>query len=139
MSEETLKLDEQLYDYLLGRREQLLARSLDRSSKDFWFVYGRSQGISDVFKEKLSLNTLIRDTSDLKALIVPPGSGVYGGLYITSQSLPLTTIRSQLYSDEFVSYASLLGKYKSGGYYTFSSKDVKKYLDYKFAYRRGLF
>ncbi|MFG6319101.1 MAG: hypothetical protein K1W33_04465 [Clostridia bacterium] len=33
--------------------------------------------------------------------------------------------------EEFGEYVSLLGKYKSGGYYTFSSKDVKTYLDYK--------
>ena len=46
--------------------------------------------------------------------------------------------KNALMSDDFVAYISLLGKYKSGGYYTFSSKDVKAYLDYKLAYEGGL-
>ncbi len=139
LSEDDLKTDEELYDYLIKRRAQLQARSLEKSGKNAWFLFGRSQGISDVYRDKLSLNTFVRDVSDLKILTVPRGSGVYGGLYITSSSLSLSSIRSQLYSDEFISYVALLGKYKSGGYYTFSSKDVKKFLDYKFAYTRGLF
>lgn len=36
-----------------------------------------------------------------------------------------------LKNNEFYIYISLLGKYKSGGYYTYSTKDVKTYLDYK--------
>ena len=137
LSEEELKRDEELYRYLLSRREQLLSRSLEKSGREFWFLYGRSQGIADVFKEKLTLNTLIRNISDLKILNVPSGVGVYGGLYITSSSVPLSAVRVQLRSDEFVTYAALLGKYKSGGYYAFSSKDVKKFLDYKLARERA--
>jgi hypothetical protein len=34
-------------------------------------------------------------------------------------------------SSDFLDYVSVLGKYKNGGYYTFSSSDVKKYLIYK--------
>jgi len=30
----------------------------------------------------------------------------------------------------------LLGKYKNGGYFTFSSKDVKAFLDYVFAEKK---
>ena len=132
LSEDELKSDEELYDYLVKRREQLQERSLDKSIKDAWFLFGRRQGISDVYKDKLSLNPIVRDVSDLKMMTASPGTGVYSGLYITSPSLSLSSIRSQLNSDEFVSYVALLGKYKCGGYYTFSSKDVKKFLDYKF-------
>ncbi len=34
-------------------------------------------------------------------------------------------------------YVALLGKYKSGGYYTFSSKDLKRYLACRLAEREG--
>ena len=60
------------------------------------------------------------------------GSGVYGGLYILTD-LPRKRISDVLLTGDFMDYISLLGKYKSGGYYTFSSKDLKRYLYYKLA------
>ena len=57
---------------------------------------------------------------------------VYSGLYIVSNSISTEQIQKVLVEDEFVRFVSLLGKYKSGGYYTFSSKDVKSFLDYKY-------
>ena len=34
-------------------------------------------------------------------------------------------------NDDFIKYISVLKKYKSGGYYTFNSKELKQYLDFK--------
>ena len=93
--------------------------------------FGRSQAINDTFKDKLTVNTLIRTVSDLKFVKAGAGVGVYGGLYITSDTIPFDSIINVLKSNEFIKYVSLLGKYKSGGYYTFSSKDLKSFLDYK--------
>ena len=81
---------------------------------------------------------MLRNESDFKFTKAPPGTGVYGGLYITSNTISLDDISSALKTEEFMSYITLLSKYKSGGYYTFSSKDVKRFLDYKFAYEGGL-
>jgi adenine-specific DNA-methyltransferase len=86
----------------------------------------------------MTINALIRDQSDLKMLDCPAGVGVYSGLYIISPTIDYKEIKQALLSDEFVTYISLLGKYKSGGYYTFSSKDIKAYLNYVFAYEGGL-
>ena len=135
LEESDLQKDEKLYQYLLSNKETLLDRS---NESENWYAFGRSQAIGDTYRDKLSVNTLIRGAEDLKCVEVPAGTGVYSGLYVVSDSVPLYAIADALKTEEFANYVSLLGKYKSGGYYTFSSKDVKKYLNYKFAYDRGL-
>ena len=77
--------------------------------------------------------------NDLKLISAPSGTGVYSGLYLIGKNLSIDLAKEILVTEEFAIYISLLGKYKSGGFYTFSSKDVKLYLDYKLAYNGGLF
>lgn len=81
----------------------------------------------------------MRTHDDLKILNAPSGTGVYSGLYIVPNTFDIGIIKKCLLSSEFSTYVMLLGKYKSGGYYTFSSKDIKAYLDYKLAYNGGIF
>lgn len=138
IDEKEIRADLDMYAYLKSNEEKLLKRSNENNNKKYWYAYGRSQAISDTFKNKLSINAIIRNENDLKFAKAPAGTGVYGGLYIISESIPILAIQKALKSKEFIDYIYLLGKYKSGGYYTFSSKDVKAYLDYKFAYG-GLF
>ena len=80
----------------------------------------------------------MRTVDDLKLIPAPAGVGVYSGLYLVGDAVKIEMAKEALMSDDFVAYISLLGKYKSGGYYTYSSKDVKAYLDYKLAYEGGL-
>lgn len=110
----------------------LKKRSLGPS--DPWYGFGRSQGISDVYKRKYAVNSLLRCPGDLKLSLCEPGTGVYSGLYILTEH-SLDEIREILSADAFITYISMLGKYKSGGYYTYSSKDLQRYLNYKFAER----
>lgn len=128
--ESILKNDSTLYNYLLESKKLLLKRSNENDKSSFWYAYGRSQAINDTYKDKITINTLVRNTSDLKLIDAPPGTGVYSGLYIVSNTVDKSVIRELLMTDDFILYVSLLGKYKSGGYYTFSSKEVKIYLDY---------
>lgn len=98
---------------------------------DGWYLYGRTQALADVYKRRLSINTLIRDHHDLKFVELMPGEGVYSGLYI----IPLVDISLQHLQDilrtkAFTQYVKALKKYKSGGYFTFNSKDVEQYLNY---------
>ena len=137
--ESELQQDEPLYSYLLSQKDKLVNRSNEKDANEYWYAFGRSQALGDTYKDKVAINTLIRNADDFKFVYAPAGTGVYGGLYIISNSIPINEIKEALVSDEFVKYVSLLGKYKSGGYYTFSSKDVKSFLDYKFAYNGGLF
>ncbi|MDR1697774.1 MAG: SAM-dependent methyltransferase [Erysipelotrichaceae bacterium] len=133
ISLEKMEADRKLSDYLIQFREELENRSLDKKAS--WFSFGRTQGINDVNKEKIAINALLRDVNDIKVEIIKPGSGVYSGLYILS-SFSLEKIIAYIKTEEFVSYISLLGKYKSGGYYTFSSKDMKRFLKYKISEER---
>lgn len=138
IAETEIKDDKNLYQCLVPQKQKLLQRSIENNNDDSWFAFGRSQGIKDTYKDKLALNTLLRTVNDLKLIDVRSGKGVYSGLYIVSTKTDLSLIKSILKSEEFVNYVSLLGKYKSGGYYTFSSKDVKAFVDYKLAYNGGL-
>lgn len=95
-----------------------------------WMEFGRSQGINDTYKRKIAFNTLIRETKDLRICEVEAGAGVYGGLYIVSD-LPLVEFERILRTDEFLGFVRSLGKYKNGGYYTFSSADLGRYLSNK--------
>jgi adenine-specific DNA-methyltransferase len=118
-----------VYEYLSDRKLRLTKRSLAENTP--WYAFGRSQAIGDTYREKLSLNSLLRSENDLKLVRAPSGTGVYGGLYLTGEREELKRAKEVLGSAEFMAYVRLLGKYKSGGYYAFSSKDVKIFLDHK--------
>lgn len=120
--------------YFETHKDILSSRSLEHNGD--WYGFGRSQGINDVSKIKYAINTLIRDIDDLKLVKCEKGVGVYSGLYILTD-LDESILRDMLYNENFISYISMLGKYKSGGYYTFSSKELKNYLEYKFSQRNG--
>ncbi|MGN1122486.1 MAG: Eco57I restriction-modification methylase domain-containing protein [Eubacteriales bacterium] len=109
---------------------KLQTRSIDKSGA--WYGFGRTQGINDVGKKKYAINTLIRDVKDIKLRLCEPGTGVYSGLYILTD-VSCDDLKKILFTDEFISYIAMLGKYKSGGYYTYSSKDLSRYLNYKFS------
>ena len=138
ISDGELKREEKLYNYLLENKDKLAMRSAEKKSDAYWYAFGRSQAINDTYKDKISINALLRTSADLKIKSVPVGTGVYSGLYMIGSKNSLSKIPELLQNEEFSIYVSLLGKYKSGGYYTFSSKDVKAYLDYKLAYNGGL-
>lgn len=138
IEETELKKDGNIYNYLITNKEKLLQRANEKDAKKYWYAYGRSQAISDTYKNKLAINTILRTENDFKFSEAPAGVGVFGGLYIISDTISYEDIKTALKSKEFMTYVSLLGKYKSGGYYAFSSKDVKRYLDYKFSYTKGL-
>ncbi|MBR7002054.1 MAG: N-6 DNA methylase [Neisseriaceae bacterium] len=115
-------------EYYLLNEQHLKSRSLE--NKNIWHIFGRSQGVLDTWKNKYAINALIRHVDDIKLTPCPAGVGSYSGLYILTE-LPFEEIKDILCQQEFVNYIYSLGKYKQGGYYTFSSKDLLKYLDYK--------
>ena len=62
--------------------------------------------------------------------------GVYSGFYIplydTYDDKAEYKIMKYIQNKEFVNYVKAIGKYKNGGYYTFSSKDLEAWLNYCF-------
>jgi adenine-specific DNA-methyltransferase len=119
-----------IMSYLLENQEALLKRKCDTGIED-WFYYGRSQGLRDTFRQRLAINSIIKDIDSMKFNIVPEGCSVYSGLYIYSETEDISIARQHLETEEFIRYVKSLKKYKSGGFYTFSSKDVETYLNYK--------
>ena len=117
----------ELYEYYTHNEDLLKNRNIDKHSS--WWGFGRTQGVKDVYKNKYVINSLIKTIKDIKLHQCDPGVGIYSGLYILTE-LPLATIQDILCSQEFIDYISMLGKYKSGGYYTYSSKDLKQFLVY---------
>ena len=138
VTEKSLVNEKALYEYLLANKSKLLDRSSENMADVYWFAFGRSQAINDTYTDKISINTLLRTAADLKIISVPAGTGVYSGLYLIGPKNEIEQIPDILKSKEFSTYISLLGKYKSGGYYTFSSKDIKAYLDFNFAVLRDV-
>ncbi len=114
--------------YLEKHKSELSNRSLGK--KSFWYGFGRSQGIKDVYSNKFSINTVVKDINSIKLIHCHSGMGVYSGVYILTK-LSEEELRKQILTQDFINYIKLLAKYKNGGYYTYSSNDLKKYLDYK--------
>ena len=138
VSETEILKDKELYDYLLDKKALLLKRSSEKKADLYWYAFGRSQALNDTYKDKIAINALLRTVDDMKIVSAPAGTGVYSGLYLIGDNRELAKAKELLRNEEFSTYISLLGKYKSGGYYTFSSKDIKAYLDYKLAFDGGL-
>lgn len=123
------------YEYLLHNKE-FLTKGRDIENDQYWYLFGRTQALKDVSKIKYAVNTIIKDVQSVKLEFVPQGCGVYSGLYILT-AVEFEIIQEILCSEEFIAYVKLLKKYKSGGYYTFSSKDLEQYLNYKLTEKYG--
>lgn len=125
LSESDIK-DDPVYTRLLPHKDQL-------EKNKPWYGYGRTQALRDVSREKITLNSTIKDRKTLRLNDAPAGYGVYGGLYIVGFESPTekAAILDALDSDEFIHFVSMLKKYRRGGYYTFSSKDAQRYLEYR--------
>ncbi len=128
LNKDSIFSDAVIAQYLEEHKPYLL-KSADEGSNPLWYLFGRTQALKDVFSDKLSVNTTVKDVKSLKVNFIPKGSGIYSGLYVMSD-FDLDIIRSLILSTEFIDYVSALKKYKSGGYYTFNSKDLELYLNF---------
>ncbi len=133
ISRETIFAEPVLAEYFESNKEKLLKGKPEYPS---FYEYGRTQALLDVWKDKIAINTLLRTERDLKLAKVKAGQGIYSGLYIVSDfNIPFEDIKEILVTKEFAGYVSLLKKYKSGGYYTFNSKDVQQYINFYLTYK----
>ena len=125
--------DPQVADHFEKHKEDILKGRKEYST---YYEFGRTQALLDVWKNKIAINTLLRTEQDLKIEEVKAGEGLYSGLYIVSElDIPIEDIKGILVTKDFAKYISLLKKYKSGGYYTFNSKDVQQYINYYITYK----
>lgn len=128
--DEIKRKNKNIYDELQLKKFSLCDRSLENMNN--WYGFARSQAIKDVYKEKITMNNIIRTIESIKIIHAPYGTAIYSGFYIYSDCISLEEIQKKLKSQKFIEYVKLLGKDKNGHYYYVSSKDVQKYLDYSF-------
>jgi adenine-specific DNA-methyltransferase len=122
-----------VYEMLVRNKDVLAARSLDKGSK--WFWYGRSQSLQETDKDKLVFSPVISpDQKKIDTFIIPAGTLVYSGLFITQTStdlfstgLSLAQLAEIVESDDFIRYCRIVGKDLSGGYKAVSSPVIKQY------------
>lgn len=135
LNESELSQYKEAYTHLLLHRKRLEKRDSDAI---FWYLFGRSQAIKDVWKDKIAINTIIRRINDIKLTKVPAGKGVYSGLYIIiEKDVSENQVYEAILSDDFIDYIKTLKNYKSGGYYSFSAVELEKFLNYKFGGMNG--
>ena len=121
------KLDKDVQEYFNKHKKDLIKENSKVDSS--WYAFGRTQAINDVKYNKISINTTIKDVKSIKLNEVCSGKGMYSCLYLLTE-IPLKIVESIICTNDFIEYIRLLNKCKSGGYYTFSSKDLSKYINY---------
>lgn len=121
------KLSLLVQTYLLEKQDQL-TKEKNKKIDSLWYGFGRSQAIGDVSSYKIAINTTIKDCDSIKLNEVKPGQGIYSGLYILTK-VPIDVIKEIICSEKFIDYLKMINKCKSGGYFTFSSKDLSKFIN----------
>lgn len=121
-------LDDNVKSSLFENKRLLEGRNLTATSK--WYEFGRTQGIKDVYKNKIAVNNLIKDKTSIKLAEIKSGQGVYSGLYILTDKT-IEEVSITLRNEDFINYVKQINKCKNGGYYTFSTNDLNKYLIFK--------
>lgn len=127
--------NEKIKEHFELHKEELLKGKSDYPT---FYEFGRTQALLDVWKDKVAINSLMRNEKDLKIEQVKSGEGIYSGLYLIpvgNVNIPFEDIKKILVTSDFAKYISLLKKYKSGGYYTFNTKDVEQYVNYYLTYK----
>ena len=129
-----LEMDNKLVEFM---RNRAIEMDVD-TENPAWYLYGRTQALNDVKYDKISVNNLIRNSNDIKLYFLINNDkeqfGVYSGYYIPiyNKSIAYKIMEVLRYdmSEDFIEYIKAVGKYKNGGYYTFSSKELEMWLNY---------
>ena len=122
-------VDEVILEALQKSKDKLESRATNEP----WYAFGRTQAINDTWKDKWAIKSLVKTIYDVKPVKAPSGTGVYGGLYILTEHPEGLKV---LETEDFMNYVKMLGKYKSGGYYTFSSKELENYLNWSYGKKK---
>lgn len=123
--------NQRIKDYYLQNKDKLTKGHTPTDNR--WIYFGRTQGLNDVCKEKYTLNMIVKSEKDFKINKVECGEGVYGGLYIVPEKNGeeyFGHVFDILNNKKVMTYIKSLKKYKSGGYYTFGSNEIEKYINY---------
>jgi len=122
---ELMKNFPKTYEYLNSHKTELLKRDIKKGIK--WYEFGRSQGIQSIHKEKIVINTLIKDK--INFYLLQKDIYVYSGIFITQakKEYKWDIIINILNSKEFYEYITIKGKDFSGGYKSINTKLIKDF------------
>lgn len=97
----------------------------------YWYSFARSQGLSNINKEKIIIKHIINPNLNKMSLIkADKDCFVYSGIYLTIKEntrYSLDDIYELLLSNDFYKYCLLSGKNMKGNYKYVNSKMLKKY------------
>lgn len=116
--------DASLADLLHDNEERLRKRNHVPSER--WWAYGRTQGVADTYRDKVTTQLLFLPPTPPRTVAAPAGTGVVGGAYITGMTK--AEVDEAFASDDFMAYVRALRKYKSDGYYAVSGRDLERFL-----------
>ena len=128
--DEMKEYNPKLYKYIMENETGLKARTYQPNDKDLWYGIGRSQGLKDIYRFKYAVQNIVKNENDINVFVAGKGVGVYGGMYVVG---PVDAIIRKLKDEKenFFKFIRCLKHYKSGGYYTFTSVELEKYLNYE--------
>ncbi|MBQ3642684.1 N-6 DNA methylase [bacterium] len=115
------------YFFLFASKNTLTESDKDKGSN--WFEFGRSQGLTNLWKEKLMLSPIVSATVKVYKLnseIIP-----YSGIVITRKngsSKPLSYAIEILSSDSFHEYCQRVGVNINGRSIRVTTNDIKNFL-----------
>lgn len=120
--------DEKIQNFLIKNKNLLLKRDLE--NKNIWWGFGRTQSIKDLYKIKISVNTTVKTINSIKTKVIKNGL-IFSGLYVIAENMDQANkIEKIINNKNFINYISILSKYKSGGYYTFNSVELNKFISF---------
>lgn len=112
------------YAYLIQFREALEARKKDKRAA--WFEYGRSQLLTHLMQEKLSLSTFV--TERPRVYLLPDETVTYAGICVTARpGYTVSQAQAVLETDAFMDYVKNVGVCTNGISYRISPRDINAF------------
>ena len=100
----------------------------------YWYSFARSQGLSNINKEKIIIKYIINLNLNKMSLIkTDKDCFIYSGIYLTLKEnvkYSLDDIYKLLLSNNFYKYCLLFGKNMKGNYKYANSKMLKKNIEF---------
>ena len=115
------------YHYLSTHRVDLEKRDMEKDVA--WFLFARSQGLTNMNKPKLVFKHIIpEDASSISVDCLPEDVVVYGGLFVTANNADnFNNAKTLLNSADFASWCKIVGTSKHGEYVSVGSKEAKNF------------
>jgi len=108
------------YNYFLSVKDKLVNRDIDKD--DYWYCFGRSQGLKNVDKQKIITSNINLKPSFYKI----NKELVYSGIYIVPE-INAELLLKKLNSNKMNFYIKFVGKDFQNGYKSYSANSIKNF------------